>query len=199
MECNIIMKRLNMQFASMILILLLSTSLVIPTIALAKITDTPSGKSHNSPEILKNKNAWEISAFKLKGIDNKTHSLDEWKGKVILLNFWASWCSPCIREIKDFIKYQKHFEGDNFQLVSIGVDNEEELRKLSKSMKINYPVLFADSKQDYTKKILAQWGNPKGLVPYTIIINKQGNIHFIHHGKFDEGLFNYYVVPLFSL
>jgi thiol-disulfide isomerase/thioredoxin len=91
-------------------VLILSTSIYSTT------------QASNKLGTLEGKNAWEIASFKLKGIDNKIHRLDEWKGKVILLNFWASWCSPCIKEIKDFRKYQIHFKDNNFQIVSIAID-----------------------------------------------------------------------------
>ena len=144
----------------------------------------------------KTKNAWKVPAFKLKGLDNEMHSLDEWKGKVILLNFWASWCAPCQHEIKEFVKYQKHFEKNNFQIISIGVDSERKLRNVSRTLRINYPVLFADIEQPSGKEILAQWGNTNGYIPYSVIINAEGNIHYIHRGQLDEGSFNFYVVPL---
>jgi peroxiredoxin len=141
-------------------------------------------------------NAWDIPEFKLKGIDGKIHSLDEWKGKVILLNFWATWCPPCILEIKDFIKFQKHFIKNNLQIVSIGVDEPEKLKHISQSMNINYPILLVDIEQQSGKDMLTQWGNPDAHVPYSVVIDTDGKIHYIYKGKLDTGRFDYYVVPL---
>lgn len=144
-------------------------------------------------------NAWDIPSFQLKGIDGKTHSLDEWKGKVILLNFWASWCPPCLAEIKDFIKFQKHFVNNNLQIISIGLDEEPKLKEISKKLNINYPVLFIDIEKPSGKNILMQWGNSKAYLPYSVIINTDGSIHYRHKGKLNTGLFDAYVRPLLDL
>ncbi len=166
------------------------------TIVMLSISISTIAQATNKIESLKGKSAWELPSFKLKGVDNKTHSLDEWKGKVILLNFWASWCSPCKQEIKDFRKYQLHFKNNNFQIVSIGVDKEEDILKISKELRINYPILLADIEQESGKEILAQWGNDKSYIPYSVVINTDGIIHYIHKGPLDEGSFNYYIYPL---
>jgi peroxiredoxin len=143
-------------------------------------------------------NAWDIPKLELKDIDGKNHSIDEWKGKVILLNYWASWCSPCIKEIKDFIKFQKHFVNNNLQIVSIGIDSKENLQKVSSEFNINYPVLIANIEQEVGKKFVSLWENPYALVPYSIVINSDGKIVYKHKGKFNTGLFDYYVRPLLN-
>ncbi|HGG59168.1 MAG TPA: TlpA family protein disulfide reductase, partial [Gammaproteobacteria bacterium] len=68
-----------------------------------------------------------MTPFKLKGLDGKTHSLDEWKGKVIVLNFWASWCAPCQYEIKELIALQNEYGDKGLQVVSLGLDEERKL------------------------------------------------------------------------
>lgn len=184
----------SMRIALLVTIVVLFTwSSCIKAVAAAESKQEPSTAALLPSEI---KNAWQLPAFKLKGLDNKVHSLDEWKGKVILLNFWASWCSPCLHEIKEFVKYQKHFKDNNFQIISIGLDSELKLRHQSKKLNINYPVLVLDIEQPSAKQVLAQWGNAKGYIPYSVVINAAGDIHYIHRGKLDEGSFNYYVFPL---
>ncbi len=145
----------------------------------------------------KSKSAWDVIPFKLMGIDGKEHQLDEWKGKVILLNFWASWCAPCQHEIKEFILYQKQFK-NNLQIVSIGLDDKRKLKNVARTLGINYPVLFANIDEKPTRDMLEQWGNSDGYIPYSVVIKANGDIHYIHRGQFTRDSFEGFVYPLLS-
>ena len=142
----------------------------------------------------KSANAWDQPRFELKGLDGKTHSLDEWKGKVIMLNFWASWCGPCQYEIPRFVKYQNEYGDKGLQIVGLGVDDETKLRNVARSLGINYPVLIASPTENLD--ILSQWGNEKQFVPYTVVIRKDGRITYINRGTLDDEAFKEYVKPL---
>ncbi|RTZ59600.1 MAG: TlpA family protein disulfide reductase [Gammaproteobacteria bacterium] len=144
----------------------------------------------------KSASAWDQPRFELKGLDGKTHSLDEWKGKVILMNFWASWCAPCQYEIPEFVKYQKQYGDRGLQIIGIGIDEEKKLRNVARSLDINYPVLVADPGDPAHIKILEQWGNEKQFIPYTVVIRKDGRISYIHRGMLDEEAFKEYVRPV---
>ncbi len=149
-----------------------------------------------SPLIAANKNAWEIPDFNLKGLDGKIHSLKEWKGNVILLNFWASWCAPCQYEIKDLTRYQRKFSDKGFKIVSLGLDKEQMLRNVHRSLEINYPVLILNPEESETETILEQWGNHDRMVPYNVLIDREGNIKYIHRGQLDKEIIQEYLVPL---
>ena len=140
--------------------------------------------------------AWDQPRFELKGLDGKTHSLDEWKGKVIILNFWASWCAPCQYEIPEFVKYQSEYGKRGLQIVGIGIDEERKLRNVARSLGINYPVLIIDPGDPEQTGILSQWGNDKQYIPYSVVIRKDGRITYIHRGVLDEEAFKEYVRPL---
>lgn len=142
----------------------------------------------------KTNNAWEIPAFNLQGLDGKSHRLDEWKGKVIMLNFWASWCGPCQYEIPEFVTYQKNYSDKGLQIIGVGVDEARKLRNVARSLEMNYPVLILDPFA--SKKVLSQWGNKDGLIPHTVVINRDGRIKYIHRGRMGEAEFNNYVFPL---
>lgn len=140
--------------------------------------------------------AWEMPPFKYKGLDGKTHSLEEWKGKVILLNFWASWCAPCQAEIKDFTGYQEKFGKNNLQIVSIGLDDEKKLANTSRTFGINYPVLVPEPQ--FHHDLLTQWGDRTGTVPHNVIIAADGRITYIHRGQFNDAAFVEFVMPLLT-
>ncbi len=147
----------------------------------------------------KSASAWDQPRFTLKGLDGNMHSLDEWKGKVILMNFWASWCGPCQYEIPEFVKYQKQYADRGLQIIGIGIDGENRLRNVARSLEINYPVLIINPGDPAQTEILQQWGNDKQFIPYTVVIAKDGRISYIHRGKLDDEVFREYVAPLMDV
>jgi peroxiredoxin len=121
-------------------------------------------------------------------------NLQQWKGKVLMLNFWASWCSPCLAEIKHLIAYQERFGADGLQIIGLGLDDTRKLNNVRRSLEINYPLLVADPKQ--SRSILKAWGDKTGLIPYTVIFNKQGEVVHAHRGILDDQQFETLVKPL---
>ncbi len=139
-------------------------------------------------------NAWEMAPFQLEDLNGVKHSLEDWKGKVIMMNFWASWCGPCQYEIPEFVQYQKTYGDRNLQLLGIGVDEKRKLANVARSLGINYPVLVL-SPMD-SRQLMRKWGNDTGIIPYTVVIASNGRIKYIHRGQMDEEAFNTYVKPL---
>ncbi len=136
-------------------------------------------------------NVWEAEPLSLKDIEGVTRSLDEWKGKVILLNFWATWCPPCKREIPDFIEYQNHYGDAGLQIIGIGIDEPERIAEYSNTMGINYPVLIATDSQ-----MMSSWGNEQQVLPYSVIIDQTGEVRYIHRGELDQKVFDAEIKPL---
>lgn len=139
-------------------------------------------------------NAWEMDPFMLDGLDGLSHQLSEWKGKVIVMNFWASWCSPCMHEIPDFIQHQEQYADSGLQIIGIGVDEKRKLANVKRTLGINYPVLILDPMA--SRPFMAKWGNSSGIIPYTIVINTDGRMKYIHRGQMGNEEFNEYVLPL---
>ena len=122
--------------------------------------------------------------FSLPDLDGKKHSLSEWHGKVIVLNFWATWCPPCREEIPLFIALQKRYGSGGIQLVGVATaDNKESAVAYRQSAGMNYPILIGD---DDAMEIMARYGNRQGSIPYTVIIDRQGMIMARKLGAFDQ-------------
>ncbi len=111
--------------------------------------------------------------FATTDLDGKTRDIKEWKGKNILLNFWATWCPPCRREIPDFIALQKKYGNQNFQIIGIAIDKEKSVRNFATKAGINYPIMMAE---DGGIELLRRYGDTAGGLPYSVFINKQGKI-----------------------
>ncbi len=109
----------------------------------------------------------------LPDLDGNQRSLSEWRGKIIILNFWATWCSPCRKEIPEFIELQKQFEGKGLQFIGIAVEELEPAREYSKHAGINYPILIG---QPAAINFSVALGNMISTVPFTVIFDQQGNI-----------------------
>jgi len=141
-------------------------------------------------------NAWEMPVFDLEGLDGRRHRLDEWRGKVIVLNFWASWCAPCQYEIRELVDYQSRLGGRGLQIVGMGMDQARKLGNVARTLGINYPVLIADP--GGSGRLIRQWGNRTGVVPYNVVIARDGRISYIQRGPLDQQAFETRVVPLLA-
>ncbi len=140
--------------------------------------------------------AWGKPGPSLPALDGASYPLAHWKGKVVVLNFWATWCGPCQYEIPELVRLQQEHGPDGLQIIGIGVDQERPLRNVSRSLGINYPVLVAEDATG--SELLAHWGNPGRTVPYNVVIGQDGRILHAWQGQLDQELFNEYVAPLLN-
>lgn len=119
------------------------------------------------------KGAETIFAATLPDLADRLQPISQWRGKVMVVNFWASWCEPCREEIPEFIELQKKFGEQGVVFVGIAVDQKERAAAFSKQIGINYPVLVGDLS---VMALADAAGNRQGALPFTVIIDRSGNI-----------------------
>ncbi|HHJ38408.1 MAG: hypothetical protein AXA67_13260 [Methylothermaceae bacteria B42] len=139
-------------------------------------------------------NAWDMPPLLLPDLQGKQHNLYDWHGRVILLNFWASWCGPCQIELPHLVDYQKRYGGQGLQVIGIGLDDPAKLANVARTLNLPYPILHAPAKQAVT--LLQQWGDRPGVLPYTVVIDRDGTMVFQRVGVFDDEAFELVVLPL---
>ncbi|MCD6232184.1 TlpA family protein disulfide reductase [Candidatus Aerophobetes bacterium] len=121
--------------------------------------------------------------FSLKTLDGKIIRLSTLKGKVIIIDFWATWCPPCREEIPHFINLYEKYKDEGFQMLGVFLDdNINSVREFAKNYNINYPLLIPD------EKILKDYG-PIIYIPTTFIISKEGYIYKKYVGYKGESIF----------
>ena len=106
----------------------------------------------------------------LKG-DNQP--LAQWRGKVLIVNFWATWCPPCREEIPQFIKVQEKYRNRGLVFVGVAVDKKDAVRAYADEIGINYPVLLGGLE---AIELSRKAGNRAGALPFTLIIDRTGKI-----------------------
>jgi thiol-disulfide isomerase/thioredoxin len=106
-------------------------------------------------------------------LQEKVQPLAQWQGKVMVVNFWATWCPPCIAEIPEFIKLQKKYGKQGVQFIGIAIDQKSKVQTFADEVGMNYPVLLGDlAGIDLARRI----GNVQGGLPYTVIVERSGKI-----------------------
>jgi thiol-disulfide isomerase/thioredoxin len=129
--------------------------------------------------------------FKLKDLEGKEVSLASYKGKVVLLNFWATWCGPCKAEIPGFVELQDKYR-DQLTIVGYSVDDTAELaKKYAAEYKMNYPILLGEGREDVQDAYGPIWG-----IPASFIISKDGNVCRKHMGIAPKDVFEKEIVAL---
>lgn len=105
--------------------------------------------------------------------------LSQWRGNVLVLNFWATWCEPCRREMADFSAVSSHFSGNDVQFVGIGIDRADKIQAFEQENPVSYPLLVAGQP---VLELTAKLGNSAKGMPFTLITDRDGVIHFAHIG-----------------
>ncbi len=129
--------------------------------------------------------------WQLKDLDGNPVKQADFKGKVVILNFWATWCSPCRAEIPDFVALQKAYGAKGLAIVGVSIDEggPDIVKSFAKKAGINYPVVMADAKTRIA------YGGIE-VVPTTFVIDKTGKIAHIHRGGVDRATFESEIKPL---
>lgn len=121
-------------------------------------------------------NSWQMP-------DGKTVDTEQWRGKVLVVNFWASWCPPCVEEMPTLDALQEEFKNQNVLFVGIGIDSPSNIRQFLEMTPVSYPIVIGGLEGSNLSK---QMGNSQGALPYTIIINAQGKSTSSKLGKISE-------------
>jgi peroxiredoxin len=123
-------------------------------------------------------------AWSLKDTKGKTISLSDFKGKVVIVDFWATWCPPCRAEIPNFIALQDKYGKQGLVIVGISVDQggAPVVANFAEKNKVNYTLVLADD------KVADQYGATEGI-PTTFVIDRKGNIVAKHLGETDSDTF----------
>ena len=152
-----------------------------------------SAQQDNQPTIRFVRNPDPAPEFKLAGLDGKPVTLADSKGKVVLVNFWASWCGPCRAEIPDLVELQKKYK-DRLQILGLVVDDEDldAIKKFAARFGINYPVALA------TNEIRLQYGGIPAL-PTSFVLDSEGRVVQKHEGLRDPVLYETEIRSLLGL
>ncbi len=169
-----------------VLVISLTVVILVAGFVMAFNTSEPEhnqsaqSKTTTSSTATQVKNANIAPDFSLTTIDGKTISMADFKGKGVILNFWATWCPPCRAEIPDMIELQSAYETKNFSFIGVAVgDRLENVKAFVEKQKINYPIVMGSPEitNDYGKFID---GGIRGI-PTSFIINTKGEVlgHFV--------------------
>ena len=135
-----------------------------------------SGSTARASDSLLHKQAPEIV---LRNLNGKRVDLHAYRGKVVLLNFWATWCAPCQIEMPRFVAWQTEYGSRGLRVIGISMDDDPELaRKLYKRLRLNYPVMMGN------EKVGELYGGVLGL-PVTFLIDSHGEVRAQFQGETD--------------
>jgi thiol-disulfide isomerase/thioredoxin len=109
----------------------------------------------------------------LDSLDGGRKPLGTWTGKVLVVNFWATWCGPCRKEIPEFIRMQQRLGDKGLQFVGIAIDEKEKVGAYVREIGINYPILVGELDAVEMSRSL---GNDLGALPFTIVIDRTGKV-----------------------
>ncbi len=123
-------------------------------------------------------------SFTLRDLNGKTVSLSDFKGKVVVLDFWATWCPPCVMEIPHFIELYEQYKDQGFAMVGISLDHQgvSVVKSFVRKYRVNYPILMADGRVDRAYGGIT-------YIPTTFVIDAAGNIRQKYVSYQDKAVF----------
>ena len=116
--------------------------------------------------------------------EGKAQALSQWRGKIVLVNFWATWCPPCKEEMPELSEFQEKYRDRNLVVLGISTDDVAKIREFSQASPTRYPLLAGD----FEAMALAEsLGNTKGVLPFSVLIGPDEGVLRIYFGRLDMG------------
>ncbi|MCH9696944.1 MAG: TlpA family protein disulfide reductase [Gammaproteobacteria bacterium] len=129
----------------------------------------------------------------LPDLDGKKHTLREWTNKPVLINFWATWCTPCRKEMPDLALWQSEFSDQNLQIIGIAIDEADSVKQFLKTVPVNYPILLAP---DTGTQLSFTLGNQMGVLPFSVFVDPDGTVTSTHIGILHRDMLKQWFVEL---
>ena len=126
-------------------------------------------------------------------LSNQSRTLNNFKGKVVVLNFWATWCPPCRQEMPAFSKLQNSLGGKDVQFIGLGIDSPSAIKEFALQFPVSYPLLMGGSAG---MELMRELGNQNAALPYTVVFRKDGQPAFSHLGMLTEEMLEARLKPL---
>lgn len=147
---------------------------VLALAAIGYLWLSPGSKSSSTPHTISGGAGTDAAGlnFILKDLQGNNVSLKDYRGKVVLVNFWAHWCPPCVKEIPDLVKLRQNYKNNGFEILGVVVPfraDQNQVRNMVNKFGIDYPVLWG------TNEAVAQFGDIPAI-PRTFILNAEGQI-----------------------
>ncbi len=120
---------------------------------------------------------WEAELTDLEG---EQRTLAKYEGQALVINFWGSWCEPCLQEIPAFVAAQKKYKSKKIQFIGIAVDSAVNVIEFTRIFRMNYPIYIAGFEGTQLARDL---GNAQGGLPFTVLIDAEGNVRRTILGK----------------
>jgi len=128
----------------------------------------------------------------LDGLDGKSHRLSEYRGRRVLLNFWATWCAPCLTEMPALVRAQANIGEKGSIVVGIAMDDPARVKAFLTSHPVNYPVLIGRLESPSTS---LQLGNVGELLPYSVLLDENGRVLATRRGVLDGDQLQQWLAP----
>ena len=134
-----------------------------------------------------------VYATRLADLNGQSQGLGQWRGQVLVVNFWATWCTPCREEIPGFVNLQARYGSRGVKFVGIAIDQPDKVAEFAREFRINYPLLTGSLE---SMDLLRQAGNRAGVLPYTLVIDRGGNLVSREPGGLKEAKLEGIIQPL---
>jgi thiol-disulfide isomerase/thioredoxin len=143
--------------------------------------------------ILEAREPLALRSFSFPDLEMRQHSSEQWQGKILLINFWATWCPPCQKEMPHFIEFQKRYEGEGLQVVAIAIDNPDQVREFAPRFDFNFPILLGGTE---AMDLSREWGNRHLGLPFTAIFDRNGVLRYAQGGMMTPPILEKQLKPL---
>lgn len=136
-----------------------------------------------------------LLSARLADLSGKARTLNEWRGHVLVVNFWATWCPPCREEIPALVRARNKLLPSGVEFVGIAIDQVAKVVDFARNVQISYPLLVADAAG---LDLVRNLGNPGGGLPFTVVLDRKGSVAHRNLGAITQQKIEDQIAPMLT-